>query len=135
MRRSHAGRRFAAPALLLFAVPLSIALSGGCGKECGTCGTNPLPPGFHPLGGGVPGPVRDLIVHDGRIVAAGAIITDIEARTGYVAAWDGTRWRAFGAILDGAGTAILPYRNDLVVGGNFRKAAETDLNFIALWSE
>jgi hypothetical protein len=63
-------------------------------------------------GDGFDAPVKDLLVFDNKLYAAGEF-------TGGIAAWDGSSWTALDSNINGSVYAVAVYQNELVILGDF----------------
>ena len=90
--------------------------------------------GWQNLAGGVNnfgyGTVRDLAVHQGRLVAAGAFGTAGGVTASDVAAWNGTAWASLGPALSNLtygsdARSLCVFGGDLYVGGSFNVLGAT----------
>jgi len=82
--------------------------------------------------------VRDLLVHDGSIVASGHFRFADDQQVDGIASWTGSRWTAVGSGLgttdpSGGGNAMCLYGKDLIVGGSFATSGDLVVNGIARW--
>lgn len=101
-------------------------------------GTEWVPIGLDPIAGGLNGSVRDLLVWNGALYAAGTFTSagnapDVRS----LAKWNGVRWERLGGGIDGDPASVNQIRlgsgDGLYVAGNFRIAGGTLSNHIALW--
>jgi hypothetical protein len=87
--------------------------------------------------------VHALTTYKGNLVAGGEFLWISGRRVNSIAAWTGTTWEPFGPGVEHGGCpgipcyprvlALLPFGDDLIVGGNFIKAGGQPANYIARW--
>ena len=103
---------------------------------------------WRPLGSGMSGlswlggwpVVNALTVYNGELIAGGRFVKAGGVDANMIARWDGNNWQPLGSGMRGAGweefpevCALTVYNGELVAGGSFTKAGETDVNRIARW--
>lgn len=86
------------------------------------------------LGGGVNGAVRDLIVHDSRLVVAGEFSAAGGLPADNIARWDGASWSSLGGGTNGRVNALAVYNGQLIIAGDFTSAGEQPTRRIARWN-
>lgn len=87
--------------------------------------------------------VHALSMYKGNLVAGGEFLWISGRRVNAIAAWTGSTWEPFGQGVDHGGCpgipcyprvlALLPFGDDLIVGGNFIRAGGQPANYIARW--
>ncbi|MDM7916463.1 MAG: fibronectin type III domain-containing protein [Candidatus Eisenbacteria bacterium] len=82
------------------------------------------------LSGGLDGPVRALLVHDGTLYAAG----HIGAGTVGVAARDGSHWKPVGSGIEGTVTALTVFEGDLVAAGDICRSGGSASERVLRWN-
>lgn len=93
---------------------------------------------WQPLGGGVEGDVRKVIVYNNQLIAAGDFQTAGGQNIAGIAAWDGNSW----SDLDGSlpwdlsirVTDMLVHNNALYAVGNFTNMGSTNVGYVAKWN-
>jgi hypothetical protein len=85
-------------------------------------GTSWLPLG--PPGGpaGMNGPVNNITVHNGELIAVGQFTSAGGVAVNNIARWNGMNWQPLGTGLNANGFGLAVLGNDLYVGGNFTLA-------------
>jgi len=84
--------------------------------------------------------VLALTTYQDQLIAGGDFSLADSTTVLHVARWDGTAWQALGSGVSDAPetypsvSALLPFDNDLVVGGTFQQAGELPTNCIARWN-
>jgi len=83
--------------------------------------------------------VNDLEVFNGEIYAAGKFPSIGGVNTKGIAKWNGSNWIALSGGLSGGfptpdGNALVYYKNDLYVGGDFTMAGNIPANYVARWN-
>jgi hypothetical protein len=99
---------------------------------------NRIAPGF---GGGRGSTyIGALAVHDGELIAAGTFTSTPDEPAMHIARWNGVRWQALGAGIDGPensnNSPIIALQSadvQLIVGGHFSEAGGTPAANIAAW--
>jgi hypothetical protein len=91
------------------------------------------------VGGGVDGPVNDLLVSDGELIVAGSFRMAGGSWADRVVAWNGTSWRSLAYPGPGGGSsvenvfvyALQRFEGNLYAGGHFGASSSSDCNNIA----
>ena len=89
---------------------------------------------WSPLGGGIDGDPKDVIVYDGELIVGGFFSTvDGGLPVNGIAAWDGSAWHALGTGTNGWVECLEVYGGDLYIGGSFSSVGGVAANNIARW--
>jgi hypothetical protein len=134
----------------IFLTTIAILLVVGCSDDNPTQpntdpNTDTLPdPGpvysWSPLGTGVSGNVKSLLVYDGQLIVGGRFAYADGDSVGSIAAWDDTSWTPLGTGMEGVGasgpgvSSLGVYNGNLIAGGSFSSAGGQSANCIASWN-
>lgn len=95
---------------------------------------------WEPLGTGLAGFVRDVVVTNGVVYAAGRFLRGDSVNI--CARFDGTKWTTLGepaiasaATLKYEGHALAVYNGRVVMGGSFARIGDVTVNNIAMWDD
>jgi len=127
----------AAPSVLLVFFVLLVAIGGARADETlvPPGGGTPVGiPAWHPLGSGLNGDARALVVFGDALIAGGDFTEAGGAAANRVARWDGQSWSALGAGLNGPVEALAIWNGALVAGGDFTEAGGAAASRIARWN-
>jgi Rax2 C-terminal beta propeller domain/FlgD Ig-like domain/Domain of unknown function (DUF5122) beta-propeller len=87
--------------------------------------------------------VFDMAIFRGELVAAGSFIFADGQDVHHIARWDGSRWQPLGTGLgysdenlderNAWATSLLVHQDDLYVGGEFTRAGDASVHYVARW--
>ncbi len=116
---------------VLFAAPSVRGFEGGT-VDLSAAGSSGQ---WQPLGTGIDGGIHSLAVHDGQLIAVGAIEAAGGAPVQDVARWNGSTWSPLGGGLDNRVSRmyVVSFRDSIIVAGNFNQVGGAASQSLARW--